>query len=178
MYHDGTFETEATHIAQWLTREYAQIHTGRAAPTLLDGVQVESYGSLQPLKNLASITIEDPKTLRVVLWDKGLIKEAERALYAANLSFSIVVDEGGIRVVIPALTAEMRVQLVKLAKDRLEDARIKLRKAREHALDALKRASLPEDALREAKDNLQELVDAHNTALEALYHRKEKEIQS
>ena len=158
-------------------KEYSQIHTGRAAPALLDGVQIESYGSFQPLKNVASITIEDPKTLRVIPWDKSQIKDIERALHASNLGFSIAVDDAGIRVIIPALTTETRNQLAKIAKDKLEDARITVRKARESALSMLKDAKLPEDTFHKAKDELQKFVDTANAALEDQYKRKETDIQ-
>lgn len=178
MYTLDGFTTEAKQTEEWLVKEYSQIHTGRAAPVLLDGVYIESYGATQPVKNIASITIEDPKTLRVVPWDKSQIKDIERALHAANLGFSIAVDDAGIRVIIPALTTETRTQLAKIAKDKLEDARIRLRKARETMLDILKAEKLPEDTLRSAKEHLQERVDTANTNLEAQYKRKETEIQS
>src|ERR1700744_3960332 len=103
MYDLNPFKQEAKQAQEWLAKEYSQIHTGRAAPALLDGVMVEAYGSLQPLKNVASTTIEDPKTLRVVPWDKGQIKDIERALHTSDLGFSIAVDDSGIRVIIPAL---------------------------------------------------------------------------
>jgi len=177
MYNLETFKQEAKQGEEWLAKEYSQIHTGRAAPALLDGVQIESYGSFQPLKNVASITIEDPKTLRVIPWDKSQIKDIERALHASNLGFSIAVDDAGIRVIIPALTTETRNQLAKIAKDKLEDARITVRKARESALSMLKDAKLPEDTFHKAKDELQKFVDTANAALEDQYKRKETDIQ-
>jgi ribosome recycling factor len=178
MYNLDKFKAEAKQADEWLAKEYSQIHTGRAAPALLDGVQVESYGAWQPIKNVASITIEDPKTLRVAPWDKSQIKDIERALHAANLGFSIAVDDLGVRVIIPALTTETRNQLAKIAKDKLEDARITIRKAREAQLDTLKGQDLPEDTFHKAKDELQKLVDAANATLEATFGRKEGEVQS
>ena len=161
---------------EWLSKEYSQIHTGRAAPALLDGVMVEASGATQPLKNVASISIEDPKTLRVVPWDKGQIKDIERALYASDLGFSIAVDDAGIRAITPMLTADRRTQLVKVAKQYLEDARITVRKARESALTAIKDAKLPEDTFTRGKDEVQKLVDGANVALDALFKKKEAEI--
>lgn len=178
MYDLNPFKQEAKQAQEWLAKEYAQIHTGRAAPALLDGVMVEAYGSFQPLKNVASSSIEDPKTLRVVPWDKGQIKDIEKALYAADLGFSIAVDDSGIRVIIPALTTETRQKLAKIAKERLEDARITVRKARESVLNDFKEQKLPEDAMRNAKDDVQGLVDAANNDLETLYKKKEAEILS
>lgn len=176
MYDLQSFKTEAAQGQEWLSKEYSQIHTGRAAPALLDGVMVEAYGSFQPLKNVASTTIEDPKTLRVVPWDKGQIKDIERSLHAANLGFSVAVDDSGIRVIVPALTTETRMNLVKIAKERFEDARITIRKARESMLSNLKDAGLPEDTMRTAKEEVQKLTDAANNSLEALFKKKETEI--
>lgn len=176
MYDLNPFKQEAKQAQEWLIKEYSQIHTGRAAPALLDGVNVEAYGSFQPLKNVASTNIEDPKTLRVVPWDKGQIKDIERALYAADLGFSVAVDDSGIRVIIPALTTETRQKLVKIAKERFEDARITIRKAREANLSDFKEQKLPEDMMRNAKDDIQVLVDAANNELESLFKKKETEI--
>ncbi len=178
MYDLHQFKTEAAQAEAWLAKEYSQIHTGRAAPALLDGVMVEAYGSFQPLKNVASTTIEDPKTLRVSPWDKGQIKDIERSLHAANLGFSIAVDDSGIRVIVPALTTETRNNLVKIAKERLEDARITVRKARESTLNTLKEQGLSEDMMRGAKDDLQKLVDGANNSLEMLFKKKEGDILS
>jgi len=176
MYDLNPFKQEAKQAQDWLSKEYSQIHTGRAAPALLDGVMVEAYGSFQPLKNAASTSIEDPKTLRVVPWDKGQIKDIERALYAADLNFSIAVDDAGIRVIIPALTTETRQKLAKIAKERLEEARITIRKAREAILNDFKEQKLPEDMMRNAKDDVQTLVDAANNELESLFKKKEADI--
>lgn len=176
MYDLTILKQELKQAGEWLSKEYSQIHTGRAAPALLDGVQVEAYGMIQPLKNCASISIEDPKTLRVLPWDKGIIKDAERALHASNLGFSIAVDDAGIRVIIPALTTETRTSLVKIAKEKLEDARITVRKARESALSTLKEAGLPEDTLVRAKEDVQHQVDDANVLLEASFKQKEAEI--
>lgn len=169
-------QQELASAQEWLTKEYGQIHTGRATPLLLDGITIEAYGMMQPLKNVASISIEDPKTLRVVPWDKGQIKDIERSLYASDLGFSIVVDDAGIRVITPLLTTERRTQLIKIAKQYLEDSRITVRKARESMLTTLKDAKLPEDALARAKEEVQKQVDATNAALDGLFKKKEAEI--
>ncbi len=178
MYSFANFQTELKNVEEWLAREYSQISTGRAAPALLDGVQVESYGQMMPLKNVASISIEDPKTLRVAPWDKVTIKDVERGLHSSNLGFSIAVDDQGVRVIVPALTTERREQLVKLAKAKMEEARISIRQARDSEIGAIKEKELPEDAFFRAKEEMQKLVDVANGTLEAVFDRKEKEILS
>jgi ribosome recycling factor len=176
MYNLDSLKQELKNAEEWLSKEYSQIHTGRANPALLDGVVVETYGNLGPLKNSASISIEDPKTIRVVPWDKSLNKIIEKALHEANLGFSISVDDAGVRVIIPALTTETRQKLVKIAKDKMEDARITVRKARENELSSLKNQSLPEDTFIRAKEEVQKFVDTTNTNLEAIFAKKETEI--
>ena len=176
MYNLDKFKTDAKQCEEWLSKEYSQLHTGRAAPVLLDGVNVEVYGSFQPIKNVASVTIEDIKTLRVLPWDKSVLKEVERALHSANLGFSIAVDDAGIRVIVPSLTTESRTRMVKLAKEKMEESRIAVRKVRESMLDELKALKLPEDSFVRAKDELQKLVDGANANLEAIFAKKETEI--
>lgn len=176
MDHLGAFTKEAAETTDWLTKEFGQISTGRASPALLDGVRVESYGSIGPLKNVASLAIEDPKTLRITPWDSSHIKEIERGLYAADLGFSVSVDDKGVRVSIPALTTERRSALVKTAKEKLEEARIRIRKVRERVLTEIKDAGLPEDTAKRSRDELQKKVDSANQSLEELFTRKETEI--
>jgi ribosome recycling factor len=165
-------------VTDWLSREYSRVHTGRAAPMLLDGVMVEAYGALQPIKNVGSVSVEDARTLRIGLWDKALLKEAEKAIIAANLGLTVAADGEGMRVIFPALTTENRIKLVKVLKDKMEDARISVRKEREAGLSDLKTAALPEDDERRAKDEIQKRVDATNAKLESIFAAKESEIMN
>jgi ribosome recycling factor len=165
-------------VEEWLRNEYSGIHTGRATPTVLDIVSVEAYGSYQPVKNLASISVEDPKTLRVVPWDKSQVKDIEKAIQAANLGLSVATDDQGLRVIFPMLTTENRQKLVKVLKEKMEDARISVRKARESIQDDIKVAELPEDDAFRAKDELQKVVDEANAALEAVFAKKENEVMN
>ena len=115
----------------WLTEEYFGIRTGRATPALLDSVRVEAYGSKMPLNQVATISVEDARLLRVTPYDATLSKDIERAITQSDLGVSVGVDDRGIRVSFPELTAERRVQLLKLVGDKREDARISVRKLRE-----------------------------------------------
>ncbi len=144
----------------------------------LDGVLVEAYGSFQPIKNVGSINIEDARTLRIALWDKTVVKEVERAITAANLGVSLAVDGDGMRVIFPTLTTENRTRLVKVLKDKLEDARISVRKERESALAELKTAALPEDDEHRTKEDIQKRIDGANAKLEAAFETKEQEVMS
>jgi ribosome recycling factor len=120
--------------------------------------------------------VEDARTLRVVLWDKTVIKDVEKSITAANLGLSVAVDGDGMRVIFPALTTENRTKLVKILKERLEEARISVRKERESALSELKTADLPEDDERRAKDEIQKRVDTANEKLESIFANKETEM--
>ena len=177
-YNFSSAKEEFKKVEEWLRNEYASLHTGRATPMVLDSVMVESYGSFQPVKNVGSISVEDPKTLRVVPWDKSQIKEIEKAVQAANLGLSVATDDQGLRVIFPMLTTENRQKLVKVLKDKMEDARISVRKVREATQDAIKAAALPEDDAFRAKEDLQKLVDEANSALEAVFSKKETEVMN
>lgn len=175
-YNTQNFKTELKKIEEWLGREYSQIHTGRATPLILDTISIISYGSRMPLKNVAGITIEDPKTLRVSPWDKNQIRDIENAINEANLGLSVVSDGEGVRVIFPMLTTENRTKLVKVLKEKLEDARISVRKERQGEMDNLK--DLPEDDVKRGKEDIQRVVDESNKNLEAIFEKKEKEIMS
>src|SRR6185369_16992366 len=130
-YNFSAFKNEIKKVVDFLGKEYSQLNIGRASPMILDSVTVESYGSRVPLKNVASITIEDSKTLRIAPWDKNQVKEIEKGITGANLGLSVAVDDLGIRVVFPQLTTETRQTLVKVLKEKLEEQRITVRRERE-----------------------------------------------
>jgi len=161
---------------EWLKKEFASIRTGQATPTLLDGVKVDSYGSKMPINQVANVGTEDARTLRISPWDSSMVKVIERTIEEADLGVSVVVDDKGLRVVFPELTAERRVQLGKLAKDKLEQARITVRGARDEAQTEIKKADLPEDDAFRAKEDMQKLIEGANKIFDELYAKKEKEL--
>lgn len=175
-YNTQNFKIELKKIEEWLSKEYSQVHTGRATPIVLDSIMVQSYGSYMPIKNVAGITIEDPKTLRVAPWDKNQIKEIESAISQSNLGLSVVSDSDGVRVIFPMLTTENRTKLVKVLKEKLEDARISVRKERQVEIDKL--SDLSEDDKKRGKDEIQKCVDDANQNLEAIFNKKETEIMN
>ena len=167
-------------IKQWLTREYASIRTGQANPSLLDTIKVESYGTLLPLNQVGSIGVEDARTLRISPWDASQISAIEQALQEADLGLSVVTDSSGLRAIFPELTAERRIQLVKLAKSKLEDARISVRAARDEFMkqidQAEKAGDISEDEKFSQKEQVQRAIDACNQALDSLAKQKEEEL--
>lgn len=167
-------------ILTWLAAEYRSIQTGRATPQVLDLVHVDMYGSRTPIAHAASVTIEDPRTIRVAPWDKTIIRDIEKAINEADLGLSVSTDEAGLRVNFPTLTTETREKLVKLLKDRLEDARVRVRQLREETnknIDArAKDGEYGEDEKMRYRDEMQKIVDLANGELEALFEKKEKEV--
>lgn len=178
MYTNQQAKEQFKKTAEWLETSYQAIHTGRASPSVLDSITIESYGAYQPIKNIASISIDDPKTLRIIPWDKTIIKDIEKAIMVADLGLSTSVDADGMRVVFPMLTTENRQKLVKVLKEKLEDARISVRKIREEILSQIKEENLPEDDARRTKEDLQKIVDEANKALEAIFNKKEEEVMN
>ena len=161
-------------------KEYNQLNIGRASPMVLDGVSVESYGSRVPLNNVANVSIEDPKTLRIAPWDKNQIKDIEKAIAGANLGLSVATDDMGIRVIFPQLTTETRQSLVKVLKEKLEEQRITVRRERERIWEDVqakeREGKLTEDEKFRAKEELQKIIDEINRTLEAIFEKKQKEV--
>jgi len=179
-YNFSNFKLENNKIAEYLIKEYSQLNIGRASPVILDGISVESYGSYVPLKNVASVSIEDPKTLRITPWDKNQIKEIEKAIVSSNLGLSVVADASGIRVIFPQLTTETRQKLVKVLKEKLEEARITVRRERERIWNDVQAQEendkITEDDKFRAKEDLQKIIDEINKKLEDIFEKKEKEV--
>ncbi|MCE9628812.1 MAG: ribosome recycling factor [Candidatus Vogelbacteria bacterium] len=179
-YNFSPFKTQIEEIKTWLLGEFAMLRTGRATPTLLDSVMIDSYGSKMPIKHVANISSEDPKTLRITPWDASQIKAIETGIAASNIGVSTSPDSTSIRVIFPDLTEERRKMLVKLVGEKLEDARVSLRKEREKVTNDLnnqkKEGEISEDDLHRSKEELQKLVDEANRGLEGLADKKEVEI--
>jgi ribosome recycling factor len=179
-YNFSNFKTELKKVEEFLSKEYTQLNIGRASPMVLDGISVDSYGSFVPLKNVASVSIEDPKTLRIAPWDKSQVKSIEKAIIASNLGLSVATDDLGIRVIFPQLTTETRQTLVKVLKEKLEESRIIIRHERVIILEDIeakkKEAKITEDEMFAAKEELQKITTEANSNLEAIFEKKEKEV--
>ena len=173
-------KVEIEKVGEWLAKELQNIRTGRATPALLDSVSIEQYGARTKISHVVAISIEDPKTLRVTPWDKATVKLIESAIQAANLGVSVSTDGVGVRVSFPALTAERRTLLSKLVKEKLELARVSVRKEREECWNDVvkgeKDGAVSEDQKFKLKEEIQKMVDGANVALENQTVRKDKEL--
>jgi ribosome recycling factor len=179
-YNFSETKTTLQEIQDWLKKEFSHISTGRANPALLDSVIVESYGTRQPVKNIASITMEDARTLRVAPWDKGQIKDIERAIADSKLPVTVSSGDQGLRVAVPQLTEESKKVIVKLVKEKLEEARVKVRAERnrvEKDIEAKKKeGDMGEDEMFSAKADLQKEIDNANKHLEEITQNKEEDV--
>ena len=169
-------------IKEWLKSEYASVRTGRATPNIVDHVMVDSYGSLMPIKNVAQIAVEDAKTLRITPWDSSQVKAIEKAVTLADIGLSAVVDDKGLRLVFPELTGETREKLAKVVKQKMEEARISLRKEREEVWEDIqskeKAGDMTEDEKFTNKEKMQKIIDDANAELEKTSDAKEKEVMT
>ncbi len=176
------FNQKAELVKDWLAKELSGVRTGRATSAILDNVVAEVYGAKMPIKQLAGISNEDPRTLRITPYDNQALKPIEKALTLANLGLSVSADSRGIRVGFPELTGERREILIKSAKEKTEKGRISLRQAREEIWkeiqDLEKTGTLTEDEKFTLKDKLQKEIDKYNSELEESLQKKITEIQN
>ena len=179
-YNFTQFKQKSGEVAEWLAREFSTIRTGRASPAILDGVLVEAYGSQMPINQLATVTTEDARMIRISPWDNTQTKAIEKAIIASGLGLSAVVDGSGLRIMFPELTSDRRVALMKIAKQKLEDAKTTLRGEREKTIREIetqeKDGEISEDDKFRLKTELQKLVDEAGVKLVELFDKKEKEI--
>lgn len=179
-YNFNPFKSASDATFEWLKKEYSSLRTGRSTPAILDAVQVDVYGSKMPVNQVANITVEDSKTIRIAPWDKNAIKSIDSAIRESNLGLSVAVDDQGLRVSFPELTADRRAALIKISKQKLEEARIALRGEREKVLNDLdkkeKDGEISKDDKFRHKEELQKFVDDANKRMEDLADKKESEI--
>jgi ribosome recycling factor len=179
-YNFSKFQQKIKDTEAWYVKELSGVRTGRASTAFLDPVKVDAYGSQMPISNVATISIEDAKTLRISPWDGSQTQAIEKAITIANLGVGVVVDGSGIRVIFPELTGERRQQLVKVAKEKLEDAKVALRRERNEVSDDLnekkKNGEMGEDDVMRAKTEMEKMTQDGNKKLEELFTKKEQEI--
>ncbi|MDA1191352.1 MAG: ribosome recycling factor [Candidatus Poribacteria bacterium] len=162
--------------------EFNGVRTGRASPALLEGLQVEYYGTKTPLNQVATITAPEPRLLSVQPWDKGVVKEIEKAISASSLGLTPSTVGTIIRIVIPDLTEERRRDLTKVVKKIAEEGRVAIRNVRRDAIEAIRKAEkaggYSEDQSRDAQDEIQKLTDQYVKEVDALLVEKEEDLMT
>lgn len=181
-YNFSDFKQRLKEADEWVAKEFTALRTGRATPALLDGITVESYGSKMSITSIASMSVEDSRSIRISPWDMSQIQAIEKAIQVSNLGISPVVDDKGLRVIFPDLTAERRVTLLKVAKEKLEDGKVRIRMEREKVLKDVqakeKEGEISKDDAMRIRTEVDKLVKEANAKLDEHLVRKEKEIQS
>ncbi len=174
------YKKKIQEIKDWTKKEFAGIRTGAASISILDNVSVEAYGVKTPLNQLANLSIEDAKTLFVAPFDMNILKDIEKGLNEANLGLAIVATSNGIRLIFPDLTVDRRKLLLKMAKEKLEDARVRLRKERDEIWKEIqekeKNGEISEDDKFRLKEEMEEITKEANKELDEIYQNKEEEI--
>lgn len=165
-----------------LAEGLSSLRTGRATPALVEHVKVTAYDSVMELNTVASITSQDAKTLVIQPWDKSLLQAIEKGIRDANLGISPAVDGEIVRIVMPAMTEENRKNLVKLMKEKLEEARVTLRKAREDGREAVikmeKEKKIGEDEKFKILEELDKMTKEYTQKVEEVGKKKETEIMT
>ncbi len=173
-------ETRMTKSLEAVRDEMAKIRTGKATTSLLDMIKVNYYGSQVPLKQVANITVPEPRLLSVQPWEKNLIGEIERAIMKSDLGLNPTNDGKVIRIPFPTLTEERRKELVKLVKKMAEEGRIAIRNIRrdvnEHIKKAQKNHEITEDQEHDELDKIQKLTDEFVEKIDKVLAEKEEEI--
>jgi len=173
-------ESRMVKSVESLKTELTKIRTGRAHPSLLDQVMVDYYGSMTPIKQIASVVAEDSRTLAVTPWEKPMVAAIEKAIMTANLGLNPASQGTVIRVPMPALTEERRRDLVKVVKAEGEGSKVAVRNIRRDAngdfKDLLKEKEISEDENRKAEERIQKLTDKYVADVDKVLEAKEKEM--
>ncbi len=165
-----------------LEKDLLAMKAGRANPSMLDKIQVDYYGSMCPLNQVANVSTPEPRVLMITPWEKPLIKEIERAILKSDLGMNPSSDGTVIRLIVPELTEETRKALVKNVKKTGEDAKVAIRSVRKAANDKLKNlkkdSDISEDEIKKAEDNVQKITDTVVKKIDGIIAAKEKEVLS
>jgi ribosome recycling factor len=156
--------------------EFSAIHTGKATPAMVEGIMIEAYGSQMRLKECAAITTPDARMIQIQPWDVGLAKAIEKGIHAANIGLNPVVDGKLVRVPLPEMSRERRQEFVKTAHRLAEEGRVQVRNVRRDALEASKKAKLPEDESKRLEKDVQAATDKAIKDINDHLAAKEKEL--
>ena len=163
-----------------LTLNYQGIRTGRASTGLVDHLSVEAYGQNMKLKDLASVTVPESRTIKINVWDSNMVPFIEKAINASSLGLNPLTEGQVVRINLPELTAERRVELAKNVRSIAEDAKISLRNIRQDSMNMLKRSSsqenIPEDEVKSLQTKIQELTDKYVSNIADISKKKEEDI--
>ncbi len=177
LYSASDLEKDLKVVVEHATRELKQIRAGRATPDMFQGVQISAYGMMNPLEGVASINIENATSVTIKPWDKNILNDLLTALKEAFMEFNPVLDSDKVRLSIPAMTEERRVQTVKQMKVMVEECRASVRQVRHKYMEPLNdMKGVSEDEVDRDKEAVQKQVDAAIASIDAMEKAKEKEL--
>ncbi|OGF85610.1 ribosome recycling factor [Candidatus Giovannonibacteria bacterium RIFCSPLOWO2_02_44_8] len=167
-------------LTKYFESDISSLRTGRASPALVESIKVDAYGAINPLKNIASVIVEDAKTLLVQPWDKSLVEIISKAIEMSNIGAHPVVAKDSIRISLPSLTEERRKSLAKILKEKTEETRISIRKVRDEVWKDIqekeKAKILSEDEKFRLKEEMEKKIKKGSDRLDEIAAKKEKEI--
>ena len=158
--------------------EFANIHTGKATPAMVEGIMIEAYGSQMRIKDCAAISTPDPRIIMIQPWDRGLVQAISKGIQVANIGLNPAVDGQLVRVPLPEMSRERRQEFVKVAHRLAEEGRVHVRNVRRDALEAVKKAKLPEDETKRVEKEIQTLTDKSIAEINQHLAAKEKDLLS
>jgi|TARA_B110000967_G_scaffold181116_2_gene197995 ribosome recycling factor len=161
-----------------LEKALLNIRAGKASPSMLASVKLDYYGSLTSLSQISNINTPDAQTISVQPWEKDKLLDIEKAIMVANLGFNPMNNGESIIITIPPLTEERRLELVKIAKSEIEDAKISIRNSRKDANNEIKKSDVSLDQKSLSEKEIQNLTDNYISRIDKIYLTKEKEILS
>ena len=162
-----------------LVNNFTGIRSGRASTTLVDGLVVDAYGQNMKIKDLASVSVPEAKTIKINVWDTNLVNSVEKSILNSSLNLSPMTEGQIIRINLPDLTAERRVELAKNVKRLSEEAKVSIRNIRQDGMNFIKKLSsqsIPEDEIKTTQDDLQRLTDSYIEIISEKSKNKEEEI--
>lgn len=160
-----------------LKTEFSGLRTGRASANLVEPIMVDAYGSKTPMNQVGTVSVPEPRMISIQVWDKGMVGAVEKAIRESGLGVNPVVDGTNIRIPLPPLTEERRVELAKIASKYAEQAKVAVRNVRREGMESIKKADgVSEDEQKKLSDDVQKLTDKLVKAIDDAFAAKESEI--
>lgn len=174
------FRMEMDEVIEHFKEHISTIRAGRANPAVLNGIMVDYYGVSTPINQLGNISVPDARMIVIQPWDTSVVKEVEKAIQASNIGINPVNDGKVIRLSFPMLSEERRIDIVKTVKSHGEEAKVKIRNVRRHAIDEYKNrqksSDITEDDYKDIEKDIQELTDNHIKNIDKLVKEKEAKV--
>ncbi len=174
---EATEESMVNSIS-FLEKELLNIRAGKANPNMLSSVKVDYYGTQTSLNQIANINTPDSQTLSIQPWEKDKLEDIEKAIFSSNLGFNPMNNGESIIISIPPLTEERRIELVKVAKSEVENAKVSIRNARKEANNEIRKSDVSEDMKSNFEIDIQNITNKYTSKIDSIFSTKEKEILS